>query len=102
MLVTAPLVDVVDALLADADARDTGLHGFAIAKITRRPKAAVYAVLERLAARGLATGQWVEPDPQARAPRRQVFRLTPDGVAYARSLLDALQPASDTPLSRNG
>ena len=61
-------------------------HGYELAKETGLRSGTLYPVLIRLADRGLVEACWEDEQPAGR-PRRHLYRLTPDGLAAARSAL---------------
>jgi DNA-binding PadR family transcriptional regulator len=61
-------------------------HGYQLAKETGLRSGTLYPVLIRLADRGLVEACWEDEQPAGR-PRRHLYRLTPDGLAAARSAL---------------
>jgi PadR family transcriptional regulator PadR len=69
------------------------LHGYELAKIATLSSGTLYPLLIRLHERGLLEAQWVDSDQPGR-PVRHIYRLSPQGVAFARGLdLEADQPA---------
>ncbi|MGH3811328.1 MAG: PadR family transcriptional regulator [Pseudonocardiaceae bacterium] len=89
--VTGPLLDVVEVFL-QAFNEDIPLHGWAIAKATKRSGPTVYGGLERLEDAAWITGQWEDQHPESNKPRRRLYRLTPTGLTAARELLAARRP----------
>jgi DNA-binding PadR family transcriptional regulator len=87
--VTQPTLDVYEALLG---AEGFELHGWAIIKTTKRSGPTVYKILERLLADERVTARWEVQAEDAKGPRRRFYKLTPDGTAYARSLLAERRP----------
>jgi PadR family transcriptional regulator PadR len=87
--ITKPLLDVLETLLA---APDSGMHGWGIAEATNRMRPTVYKILERLASDNLVAAQWELVHPVANRPRRRFYRLTPEGVQYARGILAERRP----------
>jgi DNA-binding PadR family transcriptional regulator len=68
-------------------------HGYRIAKDTGLKSGALYPILIRLSGRGLVEARWEENQPAGR-PRRHLYRLTPGGLASARTAAqDALSAA---------
>jgi PadR family transcriptional regulator, regulatory protein PadR len=59
-------------------------HGYELAKETGLRSGTLYPILIRLADRGLVEACWEDEQPAGR-PRRHLYRLTPDGIATARS-----------------
>jgi len=98
--VTAPLLDVVEAFL-HAFHDDAPLHGWAIAKATKRSGPTVYGVLDRLEDAAWITGQWEDQPPESNKPRRRLYRLTPTGLTAARNLLATRRPQTLHPTPRH-
>jgi PadR family transcriptional regulator len=61
-------------------------HGYQLAKETRLRSGTLYPILIRLAERGLVEARWEDEQPAGR-PRRHLYRLSPDGLAAARTAL---------------
>jgi len=59
-------------------------YGFALAKETGQASGTLYPILARLADSGLLEAVWERDAPEGR-PRRHMYRLTPDGVAFAQT-----------------
>ncbi|MET1756806.1 PadR family transcriptional regulator [Novosphingobium sp. RD2P27] len=74
---------VLEALIARPEA---WRHGYDLLQETQLKSGTLYPLLMRLADGGLLESEWHSPVPPARAPRH-VYRLTPAGRAFARSLL---------------
>lgn len=94
--VTAPTVDVLDALLAAQEP----MWGLAIAKQTGRTPASIYPILSRLEAGGWLQGSW-EDDAERPGPRRRLYQLTNAGRAGGQQIVDDFQrrrPASVAPV----
>src|SRR3984957_14585926 len=66
-------------------------HGNELTKPTGLKAGSLYPILMRLAYQGLLTAKWEESDRPG-VPPRHVYRLTPDGLAYARDQAEA-EPA---------
>lgn len=98
--VTSPLLDVVEVFLQAFD-DDAQLHGWAIAKATKRSGPTVYGVLDRLEDAAWITGQWEDQHPESNKPRRRLYRLTPTGLTAARDLLAARRPQALHPNPRH-
>lgn len=79
--VTAPTLDVLEALLA----ADGPLWGLVIIKQTGRPSGTIYPVLERLERQGWIDGSW-DDESERSGPRRRHYEFTPDGRIAAREL----------------
>ncbi|MGH3887942.1 MAG: PadR family transcriptional regulator [Pseudonocardiaceae bacterium] len=89
--ITGPLLDVVEVFL-QAFNEDALIHGWAIAKATKRSGPTVYGVLDRLEDAGWITGQWEDQHSESNKPRRRLYRLTPTGLTAARDLLATRRP----------
>jgi PadR family transcriptional regulator PadR len=87
--VTAPLLDVLETLIA---AHGHELHGWAIMKTSGRTGPTVYKVLDRLAALGWLSARWEDQVAEPNRPRRRFDRLTSDCAAKAAELLAARRP----------
>ena len=82
---TIPTQRVLKALLADPPAE---LYGIEIGDAAHLPSGTVHPILARLEGLGWVESRWEEIDPSAAGrPARRYYRLTPDGVAAARSAL---------------
>jgi DNA-binding PadR family transcriptional regulator len=60
-------------------------HGYDLAKQAGLSSGTLYPLLIRLHERGLLEAQW-EPSDKPGRPARHVYRLSTEGVAFARSL----------------
>ncbi|PZE24971.1 MULTISPECIES: PadR family transcriptional regulator [unclassified Curtobacterium] len=80
--VTAPTLDVLQALLA----QEEPLWGLVLIKTTGRPSGTVYPILERLERQGWITGSW-DDDPDRSGPRRRRYAFTGEGRVAARDLV---------------
>jgi PadR family transcriptional regulator, regulatory protein PadR len=64
------------------------LHGFALAKAAGRPTGSVYVILNRLEEAGMVDSYWESENAENEGrPRRRYYRLNPDGLGAARTLL---------------
>jgi DNA-binding PadR family transcriptional regulator len=70
-------------------------HGYELAKRVELGSGTLYPLLIRLHERGLLEARWSEPVQQGRPPRHS-YRLSAQGLAYAREV--ELLPAEGTPL----
>lgn len=61
-------------------------HGYDLAKLVGLSSGTLYPLLIRLHGRGLLEAKWTEPERPGR-PSRHAYRLSPDGIAYARDQL---------------
>lgn len=82
--VTAPTLDVLDALLT----ADGPTWGLLVIKATGRQAGTVYPILERLEQLGWIRSSW-DDDAERSGPRRRLYEFTADGVVAARGLVDA-------------
>ena len=60
-------------------------HGYDLAKQLGLGSGTLYPILIRLHERGLLLTEWMEPERPGR-PARHAYRLSPQGLAYARQL----------------
>jgi PadR family transcriptional regulator PadR len=81
---TDATLDVLEALLGP----DDQLYGLKIAKAVDRPTGSVFPILARLEDLGWVVSEWEQGDPTTRGPRRRFYRLSPEGVSEARSMVD--------------
>ena len=81
--VTAATLDVLEALMGP----DEELYGYKIALRSGRKTGVVYPILDRLEAAGWVESAWEREHRDERGPRRRFYRLSPDGLSAARSLL---------------
>ena len=86
--VTAPTLDVLEALLAG----DGPTWGLLVIKATGRQAGTVYPILERLERQGWVASSW-DDDADRPGPRRRLYEFTADGVVAARELV-ADRPAA--------
>ena len=70
-------------------------HGYGLCTRTRLKSGTLYPILMRLADRNFLTSNW-QPAEQAGRPPRHMYRLTAQGVAFARAQLQA-SPAPSWP-----
>jgi PadR family transcriptional regulator PadR len=61
----------------------TWRHGYELSKATSLKSGTLYPILMRLADQGLLASKWADSERPG-VPPRHVYRLTPDGLAYAR------------------
>jgi DNA-binding PadR family transcriptional regulator len=62
-------------------------HGYELCEQCALKSGTLYPILIRLSDRGLLEFRW-EPSAHEGRPPRRLYRLTPDGVAYARSIAE--------------
>jgi DNA-binding PadR family transcriptional regulator len=65
-------------------------YGYDLAKLVGLSSGTLYPILIRLHDKGLLEAKWMEPERLGR-PARHAYRLSSDGLAFARQL--AAQPA---------
>ncbi|BBH69417.1 transcriptional regulator [Actinoplanes sp. OR16] len=91
--VTAAVSKVLAALLEDPGAYRYGLD---LMRASGHPSGTLYPILLRLQKAGWVETQWEEIDPVvAGRPARRYYKLTPDGLAAARTELAALRQQLD-------
>src|SRR5580658_6943839 len=61
-------------------------HGYDLSTVTRLKSGTLYPILMRLSDRSLLESKW-EPNELAGRPPRHLYRLTSQGVAFAREQL---------------
>ena len=66
-------------------------HGYELAKLVGLSSGTLYPILVRLHDRGMLDAKWTEPERPG-LPARHAYRLSADGLAYAREL--AREPAA--------
>jgi PadR family transcriptional regulator len=66
---------------------DEELYGLRIAQRAGRKAGSVYPILARLEEAGWLESCWEREERAERGPRRRFYRLSPDGLAAARTLL---------------
>lgn len=79
--VTAPTLDVLEALLLDTEP----LWGLLVIKRTGRPSGTIYPILERLERQGWIVGSW-DSNVDRSGPRRRLYEFTPEGRAAAQEI----------------
>lgn len=82
--VTDPLLAVLRVLVED----DDEVHGWSVSERSGQSGPTVYRAFERLRAAGWAVARWEDANPEPGKPRRRLYKLTPDGRAQARELLE--------------
>jgi PadR family transcriptional regulator, regulatory protein PadR len=60
-------------------------HGYDLSQATALKSGTLYPLLIRLSDLGLLESRWEEPEREGRPPRH-AYRLTPDGLALAKTL----------------
>jgi PadR family transcriptional regulator, regulatory protein PadR len=59
-------------------------HGYELARVTGLQSGTLYPILMRLSDRGLLQSKW-QPAEHSGCPPRHLYRLTPQGIRYARA-----------------
>ena len=86
--VTTGVAQVLTVLLEDPQ---VGRYGLELMRATGQPSGTLYPILTRLLAAGWVGAEWEDVDPTVEGrPARRYYRLTPDGLANARTELAAL------------
>lgn len=62
-------------------------HGYEITKETGLQSGTLYPILMRLSDRGMLDSKW-QPSLQANLPPRHMYKLTANGIKYAREQLE--------------
>ena len=76
-------------------------YGYDLSKETGLKSGTLYPILMRLSERELVESKW-EPATKTGRPPRHLYRLSPDGVAYAKvQLANAGTPALSVALKGN-
>jgi PadR family transcriptional regulator PadR len=87
--ITTGVAQVLAALLADPS---TPRYGLDLMRATRQPSGTLYPILTRLQDAGWVVAEWEDIDPATEGrPARRYYRLTPDGLATARTEVAALR-----------
>lgn len=95
---TDATLDVLEVLLS----LDDELYGWRIAKQARRPTGSVFPILARLEHLKLVESEWESSESAARGPRRRFYRLTPDGLEWARGTVAERRGLRSRRQARNG
>jgi PadR family transcriptional regulator PadR len=74
-------------LFAMAENPRSWQHGYELSKLTDLKSGTLYPLLIRLSDQGLLDSRWEEPDRPG-LPPRHAYKLTPAGLAFARSLAE--------------
>lgn len=61
-------------------------YGYELSRVTAIQSGTLYPLLIRLSDQGLLEAKWEEPERPGK-PSRHAYRLTPSGVALARSMV---------------
>jgi PadR family transcriptional regulator, regulatory protein PadR len=67
-------------------------YGYELSRDTGLSSGTLYPLLMRLSDQGLLESHWQEPERPGKPPRH-VYRLTSDGLAFARTVEGAGKPA---------
>jgi DNA-binding PadR family transcriptional regulator len=81
--VTEPFLDIIEVFWS----AENGLHGYELAKKTKRGRPTIYNNLDRLSALGWITNEWEDPRKVRGRPLRRVYRLTPEGEKLVEEFL---------------
>lgn len=76
---------LLEALLEQPD---TWQHGYDLSKRTNLKSGTLYPILARLEQSGMLSSTWHEPSSPGKPPRH-AYRLTPDGMAFIKTLSPA-------------
>lgn len=81
--VTEPLLDIIEVFWRATD----GVHGYELAKKTKRGRPTIYNNLDRLSTLGWITNDWEDPTQARGRPLRRIYRLSTEGQKLAEKLL---------------
>jgi DNA-binding PadR family transcriptional regulator len=81
--VTESLLDILEVLWQAED----GVHGYELARKTKRGRPTVYNNIDRLSKLGWITNDWEDPTPVRGRPLRKIYRFSPEGQKLAEKLL---------------
>src|SRR5580692_2862019 len=70
----------------------TWYYGYELSRDTGLSSGTLYPLLMRLGDQGLLESHWQEPERPGKPPRH-VYRLTSDGLAFARTVAGPAKPA---------
>jgi DNA-binding PadR family transcriptional regulator len=76
-------------------------HGYDLSTETELQSGTIYPVLMRLCERGLLDAKW-QPSEIAGRPPRRMYRLTGDGLVFARDELSAAEKRVHAPHPAGG
>jgi DNA-binding PadR family transcriptional regulator len=88
-----PSPQTLAALAAFLEAPRTWRHGYELSAATGLKSGTLYPLLMRLSKQGMLESDWRDSDQPGR-PARHVYRLTLDGLAFARQNGTASAPAA--------
>ena len=74
-------------MTAMAESPRSWKHGYELFKLTDLKSGTLYPLLIRLNEQGLLASRWEEPDRPG-LPPRHAYKLTPSGLAFARTLAE--------------
>lgn len=74
-------------------------HGYDLCSETGLRSGTLYPILMRLSDRGLLDSKWM-PAERTGCPPRHIYRLTSQGIAFAREQLAASVPPIGSPASQ--
>jgi PadR family transcriptional regulator PadR len=80
-------------IAALTDAPRTWQYGYELSQMTRLKSGTLYPILMRLCDRGLLESRW-QPSEERGRPPRHMYRLTAQGVGFARNELTRAGPTS--------
>jgi PadR family transcriptional regulator PadR len=63
-------------------------YGYELSKQTGLKSGTLYPLLIRLHDQGLLEAQWLEPERPGKPPRH-AYKLTPDGLAFTREIVES-------------
>ena len=82
-----------ELLVVMAEHPRTWQYGYELSKQTRLKSGTLYPLLIRLSDQGLLEARWQEPERPGKPPRH-AYRLTPDGLAFARAAAESSTPSA--------
>jgi PadR family transcriptional regulator, regulatory protein PadR len=83
-----PSLATVEVLRAMLDSPEIEFYGLELMRATGLSSGSLYPILRRLESGDLIQARWEDVDPsEVGRPARRMYRLTPDGVAHARSVV---------------
>ncbi|SMD27076.1 PadR family transcriptional regulator [Kibdelosporangium aridum] len=81
--ITEPFLDIVEVFWQSEE----GVHGYELAKKTKRGRPTVYNNIDRLSSLGWIASRWEDPANVTGRPLRKIYHLTPEGQSLAEELL---------------
>jgi len=76
-------------------------YGYELSKRTGLKSGTLYPLLIRLNDQGLLESKWMEPDTLGKPPRH-AYKLSPNGLAFAREIIQPATVAAGRTLSEAG